>query len=206
MAESLAQARADRIREEVAITAVLEDLGYHVRGDADWREQQFSCNLHGDGFDNKPSARVYPETASWYCFACDLSRDAIATVQANNGLEFWPAVKWIEAKYGLPPLKWDGPKKVSTLDEVMSSLRMDKTFDDDLARAVERMDRLTKEKALPLRKILSFWEAMDKVVYNVRGPKGKGGPWSEKEGRAVLAKLQQHILEALKPPKAKTPT
>lgn len=205
MAESHAQARADRIREEVPITAVLEDLGYEVRGDADWREQQFACNLHGDGQDTKPSARVYPESASAYCFACDISRDAIAYVQANHGLDFWAAVKWIEARYKLPPLKWEGPVRKSALDEVVASLRMDKTFDDDLERSVTRMDRLTKGRDLPLSVLLKFWEALDKVAYQVKGSKGQGGPWSEKQGRAVLVKLNERMLEALKPKKAPAP-
>lgn len=196
--ETHAQARAARIREEVSILQVLEDYGYHVRADSGWREQQFSCNLHGDGWDTKPSARVYPDTNSWYCFACDVPRDAISTVQANEGLDFWGAVKHLETKYGLPPLKWEGPRHVSTVDAVVASLRQDRTFDDDLDRLQARLDRFTSDRDLPLGKLLSFWEAFDRVVYHVKGTRGQGGPWSEKQGRAVLHKLQERLIEALK--------
>lgn len=61
-----AKQRADRLRAEVPILKVLEDYGYRVTSDWD-REQQFQCDLHGDGLDNKPSARVYPDSHQWYC-------------------------------------------------------------------------------------------------------------------------------------------
>ena len=62
-----AKAAADRIREQVPILQVLASYGYRVRVDGGGREQQFSCDLHGTGQDNKPSARAYPDSASWYC-------------------------------------------------------------------------------------------------------------------------------------------
>lgn len=62
--------RADRIRAEIPIQRVLADYGYNIDGGYDG-EQQFSCDLHGDGRDNKPSGRVYPSSGSWYCVAVD---------------------------------------------------------------------------------------------------------------------------------------
>ena len=76
--------RAQRIKELIPIEQVLSDYGYAVHSDLGEREQQFSCDLHGDGSDNRPSARVYPETSSWYCFACSKARDAIATAQEKE--------------------------------------------------------------------------------------------------------------------------
>lgn len=198
MAESHARARADRIREKIPIVKVLEDYGYRVRSEGGDREQQFPCNLHGDGYDLKPSARVYPDSDSWYCFACDVSRDAIATVQANEGLDFWDAVRWLEKKYNLPLMRWDGPRDPSTVDKVSAGLRRDLTFEDDLERFRVRLDRATIERGLPLTTLLSFWEAYDRVAWHVRGPRGQGGPWSEQEGRAVLVKLQERLLGALR--------
>lgn len=61
--------RAARIRTDIPITRVLEDYGYRVQ-DVD-RQQQFPCDLHGDGSDGKPSARVYPESNQWYCVDID---------------------------------------------------------------------------------------------------------------------------------------
>lgn len=131
------------------------------------------------------------------CFACDMTRDSIATVMAVEGLDFWPAVKWIEHKYKLPPMKWDAPKEKSAVDSVRSGLRHDRTFDDDIERAYARLDRITQDRSLPMMRTLVFWEAVDKVYWHVKGPKGSGGPWPEGKGRIVLSKLQDRILEAL---------
>lgn len=62
--------RVARIHEVVRIDKVLEGYGYRVQANTD-REQQFSCDLHGDGTDSKPSARVYPSTNQWYCVDID---------------------------------------------------------------------------------------------------------------------------------------
>jgi len=97
------QRRIERIHEQVDILKLLGDYGYPVRPDMD-REQQFSCNMHGDGNDLKPSARVYPENNSWYCWACGKTRDAIETVREKEGLGFMEALKWLEGRFGLEPL------------------------------------------------------------------------------------------------------
>ena len=63
--------RVARIRKAISLARVLEDYGYEVRAYDSDREQQFSCDLHGDGMDNTPSARVYPD--NWfYCFGCQI--------------------------------------------------------------------------------------------------------------------------------------
>ncbi len=106
-----AKESADRIRSEVPIVEVLYEYGYQVHPDGGDREQQFSCDLHGDGADTKPSARVYPDSSSFHCFACGRSRDAITLVREKENVSFWGAVKWLEAKYNLEPLPWSGPEE-----------------------------------------------------------------------------------------------
>lgn len=196
--QSHARARADRIRADVSIVQLLEDYGYRVRANGQDREQQFSCNLHGDGQDNKPSARVYPDSDSWYCFACGVSRDAIATVEANEGVGFWDAIKLLETKYNLPPLEWAGSKDVSVVESVSAHLSPGVSFQDDLARIYARLDRLTTDRSLPLDRLLAYWESVDKVKWHVLGSRGRGdGPWSESTGRIVLSRLQERLLKEL---------
>jgi len=165
---------ADRIRAEIPIVDVLYDYGYHVHPDGGDREQQFSCDLHGDGSDTKPSARVYPDSASFHCFACGRSRDAITLVREREGLDFWPAVKLLEAKYGLPPLPWSGPdedeearRKETAQHKVAEALSHDdsQSADQVLARIGRLVDSCCRERSVDPDQCAAWWEAHDKLVY-----------------------------------------
>lgn len=153
--------RAARIRTDIPITRVLEDYGYRVQ-DVD-REQQFQCDLHGDGSDGKPSARVYPESNHWYCFACARSRDAVATVREKEGLSFLAALDKLEQRYGLPSLPWEeGDDNVAPSDPVAEIL--DTPGTDPVRNRTERVLRaFTAERTEPLPRVLKMWEAFDRA-------------------------------------------
>lgn len=194
-----ARMRAERIREQVSILQVLAAYGYHVRADAGNREQQFSCDLHGDSRDTKPSARVYPFSQSWYCFACDKTRDALETVRAKEGLDFWGALKKLEADYNLPPLPveqgYEPPDPHKSVREALSSLDPHKTFDDDLRVITQTLEALTTPpRQLTMEKALAFWEGIDRTVLLVKGEKGEGGPMNERDGRAALRTLLDRLI------------
>jgi hypothetical protein len=169
--------RADRIKEKVPLLGVLIGYGYGVANYQ--REQQFRCDLHGDGSDNAPSARLYPETNSWYCFACGKSRDVISTVMEKEGLEFKDACKALELKYGLPVWK-EAPKKDVFEEDVASeaSFEIDKMI-------FKRLDEATKSRGLSLDDSLKFWE-----VYHLLK-----GLDTTKEGQWL--KLKNAIQEAI---------
>lgn len=168
---SRARRRADRINEEVSILDVLASYGYEIHTGYDG-EQQFRCDLHGTGHDNKPSARVYPDSNSTYCWACDRSRDPIAYVIEKEGVEFMDALKRLEDKYGLPPLPWedddfkknaaDGTEKL-----VEEALSFDTSYEDDKRRVKRFLDTITQERDLDLITTVKLWEAFDKVTYLV---------------------------------------
>ena len=192
---------AERLREKVSITHVLAEYGYDVRVDGGDREQQFPCNLHGNGQDNKPSARVYPDN-TFYCFACDLTRDVIAVVRANDGLSFWDAVRKLERAYNLPALPWEDDeseeaREPSTQSVIEANLKPGRTFDDDVKRFLALLDGGVQNREVSLTIATSFWEAFDKLSLNVKGFRGKGGPWKETKGRLVLEQLRKRLLEAL---------
>ncbi len=160
---SRARKRADRIREEVPLDEVLYRYGYELIPNAD-REQQFSCDLHGDGSDSKPSARFYPDSTSWHCFACSKSRDALGTVMAKEGLSFSEACTSLEKAYGLPPLPWedeDRPKKVNTEIETGTV----ETPDDASARVLKLLQAFSIGKDMTLDDLLRMWEIHDRVMY-----------------------------------------
>jgi hypothetical protein len=184
---------ADRIRAEVPIVDVLYGYGYHVHPDGEDREQQFSCDLHGDGADTKPSARVYPDSASFHCFACGRSRDAITLVREKEDVEFWQAVKMLESKYGLPPLPWSGPDEKSepqTVARVSEALRsQDQTVEQVFQRVDRLVDSCCRERAVTPDQCAAWWEAHDKVAYLY-------GKEQITEGAAIAAALR--ILGAIR--------
>lgn len=165
---------ADRIRSEVPIIRVLYDYGYGVSPDGGNREQQFSCDLHGDGLDSTPSARVYPESASFHCFACGRSRDAITLVREKEGLDFWPAIKKIEAEYGLPPLPWSEdeepggiPRHRSLSDELRESKpnSTKESAEAKFRRIRSLVSNAYLERQVPASICADLWSLYDKAKY-----------------------------------------
>lgn len=178
--------RVERIREQVHVIHLLEDYGYDVRSDFSDAEQQFSCDLHGDGNDNTPSARVYPD-GSWYCFGCQEQRDAIATVMAKEGCSFLEAVSRIETRFNLPPLPFDPDEVEQDTLTFPSTLR---TYEHELKRVRAYLDTITREGLLPHHPVLSLWEAYDQVAWQVQKEN-----WSEQRGQHVLLKILSRSKE-----------
>jgi|TARA_R110000824_G_scaffold308069_1_gene495615 hypothetical protein len=193
---SRAKDAADRIREEVPIVDVLCDYGYEVHPDGGDREQQFSCDLHGDGRDTKPSARAYPDSASFHCFACGRSRDAITLVREKEGVDFWAAVKALEAKYGLTPLPWSAPeepRKDKAIHKVQEALARDTQTTEQLLQRVSRIiDSCCRERSIPAEQCAAFWEAHDKIQVLQRESKT---PESTTKGAAnkVLQAVREYL-------------
>lgn len=183
------QRRRERIRNDIPITQLLFDLGYAVRPDADHREQQFSCDLHGR--DMKPSARVYPENKAWYCFAESKRRDAIRTIRDKFSLSFMEALKWLEDKYNLPPLPFEesdrqGPTFNQQLAEHLDPV---KTFEDDRVRTATLLDNITKQRCLDMDVTAAFWEAVDKLTYMV-----SKGAIDQMDARNALMKIRERAM------------
>ena len=194
------QRRLDRIKEEVDILALLEGFGFRVRAGMD-REQQFQCSLHGDGSDNKPSARAYPETNSWHCWACQKSRDAVSTVREVNNLGFMDAIKWLESKFSLPPMSYEegdnaGYKREKDRREVVEeALNNDRTFEQDAHVVSSILEMVTTDKLLPLARVTAYWDAFDRINYLVNG---KGQSLPEVKGRVALKKVQTRVMEEIR--------
>jgi len=176
---------------------LLVDYGYAIRPGGGDREQQFSCDLHGDGRDVKPSARVYPETNSWYCWACSKSRDLIDTVRDKEDLGFMESIDLLEKKFGLSPLPWeDGEtyeRKTTPKEEILSTLNPQKTFQDDKTRLETFLGTLTAERSSPLKSLLTWWEAFDKIAFWVFKEK-----ISEMDGRLLMTSLRTEIQKRVK--------
>lgn len=100
------QLRVAQIHRHVSAYEVLRRHGIELRGTA--TEEQFSCPFHGT--DRKPSARIYPESATSpshvWCFVCQERWDTIGLWCKFNGDEpFARAVAQIEQTYGLSQIE-----------------------------------------------------------------------------------------------------
>lgn len=192
--------RVDRIKQEVDILTLLEGFGFRVRADMD-REQQFQCSLHGDGRDTKPSARAYPESNSWYCWACQKSRDVVGTVREVQGMSFIDALKWLEKQYNLPPLPWlDGDRdyltqKETVKDVVNEALTTDRSFEQDSNVLKGILEMVTEDRTLPRDRVLSYWDAFDYINYLVQGSQAK---MPEPKGIAALQRVREKLLVEVK--------
>jgi hypothetical protein len=157
---------ADRIREEIPILEVLSEYGYDVDPRAEDHEQQFRCDLHGDGNDGKPSARVYPGGGQFFCFACGRSRDAIALVQEKEGKSFWESTRLLEQKWNLPPLPWvEETRPPTASEEVRKTLDRSLTPERALRRVEALLTGVTQDRSLPAPKCAALWEAYDRLSY-----------------------------------------
>lgn len=189
--------RIDRIKQDLPITQVLHDLGYKVRSDAGNREQQFSCDLHGSGRDQKPSARVYPGSNAYYCFACDRVRDSIALVREKNGLGFMEALQFLEKKYNFPALPWEDdedqvPEKPSALTEISQRIAKAQTYKEAHRNLVGLLDMMTVDRSVPMDDLLPFWEGLDHLTYKVTKEE-----LTEAKGIAACAVLWDRIVPLL---------
>jgi len=147
--------RAERIKNEINIEDVLSSYGYEVYvGNG---EQQFKCDLHGDGTDNTPSARVYPQSNTWFCFACGRSRDSISTIMEKEGLSFNDSCTALEGKYGLS--QWVYKKRT---DDLYSEKAEDKEgFEIIRERSHRKLINLTKSREVDLEIAVKLWEGYD---------------------------------------------
>lgn len=177
--------RAKRIQDSISIEKVLQDIGYPVRGGG-LREEQFPCDLHGDGRDGAFSARVYPESSSWYCFACGKSRDAIETYRDKFGLEFGEACELLEKKYGLSVWKWT-PKN-NNEEEVEEEID---TSEQDYESIQQRVERLLVmvQREKPMLEVLAFWEGYDCILWHVEKEL-----WDFKRASAGLRRIHSSLL------------
>lgn len=189
---SRGKARADRIRAEVPIHKILMGYGYAVHSDMGDREEQFSCDLHG-GHDNTPSARFYPASNSWHCFACGRTRDPVQTVMEKDGIGFWDALKKIETVFKLPQLPWesDQEQKQDIVAQVGDAFFGKKEDFQSVSERVERMLHFMKvEVTASWMQILTFWSAWDRIHYGVR----REG-WSEGRSKKLMEDLLERIRD-----------
>ena len=186
--------RMARIKAVVKIDELLYDYGYKVHPDSGDREQQFSCDMHGTGRDNKPSARVYPSTGQWYCFACDKSRDAVATVAAKERMTAGQALLFLEQKYNLPFIAAEEGEDEETPQNVVAAvLDAKRSLEDDLKRLASLLKSVTVDRMVSMDVVLAYWEALDKIAFQVRNK-----TLNEATAQVASQKLYDKLLQTMR--------
>jgi len=190
----VSSARAKRIQESVNILDLLDGYGYEDIDATMDREQQYRCDLHGQ--DNKPSARVYPQSNSTYCFACGKARDVVGFVMDKEGLAFRDACRVLEERYGLPAWKEEASKQETiesaaskAQNEIESLSRSKRTFDQESRRLEHLLTNITTDREIPMNDVLALWEGYDRIVHGV-----KREDWQEEQAKEALGKLRERVL------------
>ncbi len=186
--------RADRIKEQVPILSLLISYGYDVRADGGDREQQFSCDLHGDGRDSKPSSRYYPDSNSIYCWACGKIRDPIELVREKEGLGFKEAVKLLEVRFRLPTLPYEAEQSATQriLQEGRDALDPTTTLEDDIKRQSVLLHMIAQERMLSMTRCATYWDALDRISHLAQQ-----GQLPALKARQTIGLLRERLFEEL---------
>lgn len=87
------------ILEKVDLTETMVNYGIRFTFDpTNSMEAQFHCPFHG-GNDTKPSARVYKESKSCWCWVCKKVRNVINVVMEKESLGYVEGIKFILDKW-----------------------------------------------------------------------------------------------------------
>lgn len=110
--------RVEQIHHRVSAYELLRRNGIRLKQVSDSRAEQIRCPFHGS--DNKPSARVYPDSATRpshvWCYVCQKSWDVIGLQMEFGSLKFSQALTELERSYGIetPEMPKDLHGKVET--------------------------------------------------------------------------------------------
>jgi uncharacterized protein (DUF2267 family) len=175
-------ARKKNIKEKIDCSEVLEHYGVDLLYDD--MEVQYACPLHGDGQDDKRSARYYPESDDTYCWGCQKYRDHIGLVMGFEGCSFTQALKILENKWNLSDIpsiyEFTQPGE-DEKKEFQSSLEneLDEIFEDresllDRFDILERkIDRFVSENrnSLEMESVLRIYHVCDHLMYRLENEK-----------------------------------
>lgn len=201
--ESYWRARIDRIKDAVPIAQALYDLGYNVHPHNNDHEWQFSCDLHGSGQDLKPSARLYPDDNSFYCFGCRKQRDVIELVRDKEGLSMAEACRTLETRYKLGPFQWEGefPWKAAEAKKWRPEKdRPVRGYDDEFKRVSIFLETILTERSLDMSTTIRLFEALDAIGF-LRWQEQRSKP--DSSGARFVPKLQEIHQRAMEKLRAK---
>ena len=142
-----------RIKKEVKILDVLDVLNIHIPKSSS-KELQIACPFHGQ--DLHPSARIYWESNSMYCWKCKKMWDVIELVRDSKKLSFTGAIEYLIDKFSLSIVK--NKKTHYTKEEVEKYQFID-------YKALGENKLILSRKKMPFKKYLNYCSILDKINF-----------------------------------------
>ena len=158
--------------ERVDVFRLYDALGLSYQGE---RTQQTVCPNPAHR-DTHPSARLYAETRSVYCWTCQRSWDVVGLVRLRLGGSLEEALVWLQARFGVPTSTIPGAPRPVSLAGVA----------DHVERAV-----LAARDTLGRARYVRYLTALDLTLARV-----KDGTLSEADARSALETVYHHAVHA----------
>lgn len=186
--------RATTIRQRVSAYEILRRNGVRLKQVSDSRAEQIQCPFHGK--DDKPSARVYPDSADRsshvWCYVCQKSWDAIGLqMQFSGGIKFAQALGELERAYGIetPPMP-QGVERVAVQQQdpaLADFQRLHDVCESRLRYALQAYKALDD-----LTGYIQCGSILDKLLHRVTRRKLAPGPASQVL-QQLLAKIGKKV-------------
>jgi hypothetical protein len=116
----------------ISIVQVLRDIGVEVRDEQ--YPQQIQCPFHGGGQELHMSARVYPQSNSWYCFTESKSFTPATTLANAYEVSISQARHMLRERFGTTETKipTTNEKILPRIADLISCLTLNDLLSDEI--------------------------------------------------------------------------
>lgn len=146
----------DDLNQKVDIFDVLDHLGVNHNGRG--IDSQISCPVHKDGQETSPSAKVYYQNNSVYCFTCHRTYRAVNLVIERLNLSLPQAVDYIQSKFKISDV---------AVIRVLGDRQPSKQQADQFWISLHKVaPAIMEKKNMSFQDQLLEWQKLDRVVYS----------------------------------------
>lgn len=163
--------RAENILRHVNILDTL--LKLEVVEDTADTARNIPCPFHNFGRERKPSGRVYTESdkcvaGHFYCFTCQKVWNPIDFVMEYRQMSFPSAMRWLEDRFKVPPLKVDDFLPQAKPEPQKGEVRTE----SELAQTLKYADNLLRglRGAIPVATFRLLCDITDTLYVKARTP------------------------------------
>jgi len=177
-----------RVKTEIPIASVIEFFtDQAVPHDQD---VQVSCDMHGDGEDRTPSAKIYIERNFVKCWGCNKVRDPITWVMDHENKSWKEAIEILSKEFLGEEI--GEPQTPEDLEEVRTA------FDTWVERKIQRVKKVLMKARnfMTLDGYTRCWTVIDFIEF--RKNNDTDGSISEGDQVELLGKIENKIVDELK--------